>query len=122
MKIKNYIVEDRELFFEYIEKELCKNGISYVRIDNEIHFQNQIIRLYDIEDDLEKIIRFAIGKLDLEKRETIRLINVLKNQRNILLENPETYYESERKYQRMNKNIQKQQSNRVNQKLKTYGK
>lgn len=120
MKIKNFIVENKELILEYLERTLCQKGISYARIDNEIHFQNQIIRLYDIENDLEEIIRFVIGKMDMEKREMIRLINVLKNRRNILLENPETYYENERKYQRMNKNIQKQQSHQVNQKIKAY--
>lgn len=38
MKVKNYIVENCYEFIDKLERELCKKGISYVRIDREIHF------------------------------------------------------------------------------------
>lgn len=46
MIVKNYLVSDKEIYLEYLIKELIKYNISYVLIDNyEIHFTNYIIRL-----------------------------------------------------------------------------
>lgn len=159
MQIKNYIVDNRELFFDYLEKELCQNGISYVRIDNEIHFQNKIIRLYDIKLDKRSIINFMFSKINIEERRVLNSIKELqcakrlgyedieiiinmqqsyenrpliesldtKHTKNIFykpedISNDINQYNSEKSYHPMNKTMQKQQANRVNQKLKMYQK
>lgn len=44
MVMKNYIVKNYKDIMDELERELCQNNISYVRIDNEIHFLDNIIR------------------------------------------------------------------------------
>lgn len=44
MNVKKYLVENSEYFMNELERQLCIQGISYVRIENEFHFNNQIIR------------------------------------------------------------------------------
>lgn len=158
MRIRNYIVENKDLFFDCLEKELCQNGISYVRISNEIHFQDQIIRLYDIELDKRAIINFMFSNISADERRILNslkelqcakklsfedieiIINMQQSYENRpLIESLDTnhiknnFYKSEelsidnkyvreKNYQSMNKTIQKQQANRVNQKLKMYKK
>ena len=48
MKIKYYITNDVKLIIELLERELCIRQISYVRVDNEIHFLDKIVRIIDI--------------------------------------------------------------------------
>lgn len=129
MQVKNYIVENRNLFFEYLEKELCQNGISYVRIDNEIHFEDQIIRLYDFELDKDSIILSAFNKIEVQNYTNKILIEVIDSN---LLERNFDYYKkcerdnfyniNEKNYQKINKRVQKQQSHKANQTLKMYKK
>ena len=52
MKIKNFLVEQINSVMDEIEKILCLEGISYIRVDNEIHCPNVILRFYDIENRL----------------------------------------------------------------------
>lgn len=47
MIVKNLFVNEVDIYIDELLKELIKNEISYVKIDNEIHFDNYIIRLYD---------------------------------------------------------------------------
>lgn len=122
MKVKNYIVENKKLFFDCIEKELCQKGISYVKVDSEIHFQNQIVRLYDIELDKTEIISFLLSRMNLEKKEINAIINKFKYSKNLFIETEEALTTNDKNYQKMNKTTQKQQSNQVNQKIKTYKK
>ena len=121
MKVKSYIVENYQLLMDYLEEELCKNGISYVRIDNEIHFLDQIIRFFDFEIDREMIIIWGLGKyeefLDIQDRFTLANLS-FDDVRDYV---PEIIYIRDDKcYQRRNKFIKKQESNQVNQKLKKY--
>ena len=48
MKIIYYITNDVKLIIELLERELCIRQISYVRVDNEIHFLDKIVRIIDI--------------------------------------------------------------------------
>lgn len=51
MQVKNMIITtDKDLFMELLEKELINNCISYVRIDNEFHFEDKIYRFYSPKD------------------------------------------------------------------------
>ena len=129
MKVKNYIIENRDLFFECLERELCQNGISYVRIKNEIHFQDQIIRLYDFELDKDSIIVCAFNKMKEQlniNNMLIRIteINPFENNLNYYrnFKNNNNDYINEKNYQKINKRVQKRQSNQVKQKLKMYKK
>lgn len=54
MKVKNILVNGKNVFLDILIRELIKYNISYVLIDNyEIHFDNYIIRLYDLSDILK---------------------------------------------------------------------
>ena len=120
MKIRNYIVENYQLLMDCLEKELCKNGISYVRIDNEIHFQNQIIRFYDIELDIKEIISWLFTKIEIEDPIERFVLNPMVFNNIELLPEEKRFTNLEKNYQSRNKFIQKQESNMVNQKLKRY--
>lgn len=135
MKIKNYLVENYQLLMGCLEEELCKNSISYVRIDNEIHFLDYIIRFYDLELDKSAIINWIFyNQLRFEKIEIIESSPFNENQGPIftrlnqdyikLLDkkneiNPDLFPKN---YQSRNKYIQKQESHKVKQKLKSYRK
>lgn len=126
MKIRNFFVENREIFMDCLENELCKNGISYIKIDNEIHFLDQIIRLYDFKIDREIIIR--IGFSNLEKESFVSEINdsifcIPQNFSFIELKpKAEQNITISKNYQSRNRYIQKQEANSVKQKLKRYSK
>jgi len=49
MKIKRILVEEKEFVMGEIERFLCIEGISYVKVENEIHIPNLILRFYDFE-------------------------------------------------------------------------
>lgn len=45
--VVNYLLESnelRELILDKIERKLCEDGISYVKVDNEIHFLDVMFR------------------------------------------------------------------------------
>lgn len=50
MKIKRILVEEKEFVMGEIECFLCKQGISYVKVENEIHIPNLILRFFDFEE------------------------------------------------------------------------
>lgn len=47
MIVKNVFVFNRDTFEDDLIKELIVNGVSYVQIDHEIHFDNYIYRFHD---------------------------------------------------------------------------
>lgn len=57
MKIKYYITNDVKLIIELLERELCVRQISYVRVDNEIHFLGKIVRIIDINTDKKQTVK-----------------------------------------------------------------
>lgn len=52
MKIKNFLVEQIDHIMDEVERILCLEGISYIKVDNEIHCPNLILRFYDMENRL----------------------------------------------------------------------
>lgn len=52
MKVKNILVYEKEKYIDLVIKELIKDGISYVQIDNELHFDDYIFKFYDINDKI----------------------------------------------------------------------
>ena len=105
MNVKEYFVENSEYFMNELERQLCIQGISYVRIDNEFHSNDQIIRFIDFNDFRETMIKEKMKEeIDFFKP----LIVVEEN-----YEKRTPYYESR------NKKMNRQESHLVKQKLKT---
>lgn len=123
MQIKNYIVDNIDVIIDSLERELCKQGISYVRIENEFHFNNQIIRLYDLVLHRKIIYEWLLSK------EFEELNNNLEETFNLSRSFVEHYVpplcefdflKDEKTYKPRRKNNYKQESKRVNQLLKKY--
>lgn len=113
MKVKNYIVENCYEFIDELERELCIRGISYVKIDREIHFLNQIIRFYDFELDKDIIYSMMINSININNGNVVCLdlskyIDYSSNKDNV----------NKVFYQKQNKKTLKYESNTVNQKIK----
>lgn len=119
MKVKNYIVENYQLLMDSIEEELCKKGISYVRIDNEIHFLDQIIRFLDFEVDKREIIAWGFSKIAVEVEDRLAFPN-LSFDDTICFVPERIVFDDDKCYQLRNKNNFKRESNLVKQKLKKY--
>ncbi len=139
MKVRYYIVENCYEFIDTLERELCQKGISYVRIDTEIHFLDQIIRFLDFDLDMDLIVKLYYSKLEPRLTNDITLFTDL-NQNDYLDFIPQNNYldfipqnntyqqyhtkftHNNHTYQQLNKRMLKNQSNNVNQKLKRYKK
>ena len=67
MKIKTILTEQIDYTMDQIERYLCINQISYVRVDNEIHCQDLIIRFFDFEKDKREI---RAGLLEIFEKES----------------------------------------------------
>ena len=134
MKVRYYIVENCYEFIDTLERELCQKGISYVRIDTEIHFLDQIIRFLDFDLDMDLIVKLYYSKLEPRLTNDITLFTDLNQndyldfipQNNYLDFIPQNNYldfiPQNTTYQQLNKRMLKNQSNNVNQKLKRYKK
>lgn len=129
MIVKNYIVENYREFMNELEKELCQNGISYVRIDNEIHFLDKIIRFIDFDID-RKLIYAGCSVIEYEKwkNSLSHLAEMLSddviNEKSCTFYTPNSHHGSSyygfKQYQTRNKKMQKYESQTVKQKLKKY--
>lgn len=121
MIIKNYIVNASEKFMDCLEQELCKNGISYVRIDNKIHFLDRILRFYDPEVDKEAILIFALSQISIQE---IKAVEFTRSKQDFIEFVPKSevieWKGLAKPYQARNKFIQKQESYKVKQQLKMY--
>ena len=111
MRVRNFIIENRNLFMDTLEKELCIYGISYVRIDNEIHFLDQIIRFYDIQE-IKIPTLLEMDMISLIKKYPI--INV-KYLHHFEIKNNTSF-------QKRNYKIQQQESHKVKKQLKRFSK
>ena len=60
MQIKNILVEQKEYVMSEIERFLCVEGISYVKVDNEIHSPNLILRFYEFKEYLDSMINVRL--------------------------------------------------------------
>lgn len=54
MIVRDVLVVERRLFEESLIKELILLGVSYVQVDNEIHFDNYIYRFYELNMVIEE--------------------------------------------------------------------
>ena len=72
MDIRNIYSNAKEKVIDYLLRYLCQHNISYVRVENEVHFLDKIYRFYDskdnsLEDTLEKIYK-TLNELEVSKR------------------------------------------------------
>ena len=128
MNVKKYLVENSEYFMNELERQLCIQGISYVRIENEFHFNNQIIRFFDFNDFRETMIKEKMKEeIDFFKPLTLVSQNnepifvtffVLKFFKPLIVVE-ENYEKRTPYYEPRNKKMNRQESHLVKQKLKT---
>ena len=72
MNIKNIYTNAKEEVIDFLLRYLSQHNISYVRVENEVHFLDEIYRFYDskdnsLEDTLEKIYK-TLNELEVFKR------------------------------------------------------
>lgn len=71
MNVKYFVTNDSILILNLLEKELCVRGISYVRIDNEVHFKNNIVRILDLDKHRKECIGLSFNKIEKRNLEDI---------------------------------------------------
>lgn len=76
MNIKYFLTNEKTFILDLLEKELCINGISYVRIDNEVHFENNIIRVLDYVEDKRIIYNLVMNNRHIELINSINTISL----------------------------------------------
>ena len=72
MNIKNIYTNAREEVIDFLLRYLSQHNISYVRVEDEVHFLDKIYRFYNskdnsLEDALEKIYK-TLNELEVSKR------------------------------------------------------
>ena len=72
MNIKNIYTNAKEEVIDFLLRNLSQHNISYVRVEDEVHFLDKIYRFYDskdnsLEDALEKIYK-TLNELEVSKR------------------------------------------------------
>lgn len=120
MQVKNIVITgDKKYFIEILIKELIDNCISYVQIDNEFHFEDKIIRIYDKKDYQEAVAStLATDIISLIN------INIEKNQQQYKPENSLVsldegkYFTSSVNKPNGNKRLIKEQNRLANRKIK----
>ena len=72
MNIKNIYTNAKEEVIDFLLRYLSQHNISYVRVEDEVHFLDKIYRFYNskdnsLEDTLEKIYK-TLNELEVSKR------------------------------------------------------
>ena len=72
MDIKNIYTSSKEEVIDFLLRYLSQHNISYVRVEDEVHFLDKIYRFYNskdnsLEDTLEKIYK-TLNELEVSKR------------------------------------------------------
>jgi len=75
MNIKNIYTNAKEEVIDFLLRYLSQHNISYVRVEDEVHFLDKIYKFYDskdnsLEDALEKIYK-TLNELEVSKRLSI---------------------------------------------------
>ena len=72
MDIKDIYTNAKEEVINFLLKNLSQYNISYVRVEDEVHFSDKIYRFYDsrdnsLDDALEKLYN-SLNELEVSKR------------------------------------------------------
>ena len=73
--IRYRFVSDKKSTMEKIKHFLCRMGISYVNVENEIHCANRILRFYSFDEYRDSMISGEEMEI-IEKDENLELIEV----------------------------------------------
>ena len=78
MIVKNFYVSDKDYFIEYLIRYLIKYGISYcfLKEENEIHFDNYIIRFHvkvNEIDNISALLNTLIDTISMDKNEILKV-------------------------------------------------
>lgn len=68
MRVKNFLVDERAIVMDELERFLCIQGISYVKVENEIHCQDLILKFYEFEEYLQSdalLHQMTEGSMDI---------------------------------------------------------
>lgn len=110
-RVRNIIVSDRELFEEELILGLIKNEISYVKIEHEFHFLDQIYRFYDSED-LHVISLYSMPAIEYKKDKLF--LNFVNESIEYLPSDNCNDLKTERKFEKVNKRMLKANNRQVN--------
>lgn len=104
MIVRNILVNKSEEIIDLLVRELIKYGISYVLIDNEIHFDNYIFKFYNIGDYATKLrkIQLTMENFEIEREEF----------------QPTYKYREEKNIPKLNKKLIKANNRFINNKIK----
>lgn len=111
MRVVNILISDKKIFIEEIIKELIVNNISYVQIDNELHFSDKIYRFYDQEDLLKNKELFLMNEIKLDTDISLDTTDLLDYEKNIFTKIEHNYKNQSKK---MIKNQNKLVKRRIN--------
>ena len=81
MRVKKILVNDVSIVMDLLIRELIKEEISYVKVDNEIHFEDSIYRFYNIEEkeliksEDDKRIELLLNTIKEDKTLFVPLLN-----------------------------------------------
>ncbi len=80
MIVRNVFIDDFDLYIEILLRDLIKLGINYTLVENEVHFDNYIIRIYetkintDFIDNIRKVACKEVDEVDDNYRINKKLI------------------------------------------------
>lgn len=73
-RVRNYFVTDIDSFEEHLVRDLIRNNINYLQIENEFHFLGKVYRFFDIS--VEKFYEFILDDYkNLEDGEFIKFLS-----------------------------------------------
>lgn len=64
MIIRDFTTNNLELIMDIIIRELIKRDMSYVRVDNELHFDNHIFRFHEKREYENNLVAIPINILE----------------------------------------------------------
>lgn len=111
MIVKDFYVSDKAYFIEYLIRYLIKYGISYcfLKEENEIHFDNYIIRFHGKVNEIDNISALLNTLMDTISMDKNEFLKVSENKEFI----------DKKVYQRRNKMLIKQENRRYSKLINT---
>lgn len=117
MIVKKIMINNKEQFIDLLLRELILRGISYVQIDNEIHFDQYIIRFYDSKKDLKEIVEICFKKIEIQ--EPCSFIDYLSNKSNFIEPIEPIFDTKEQTYRKLTKKLIKSQNKQISKLIRT---
>lgn len=76
-RVKNILVNDVNCYTDLLARSLCQNGINYVQIENEFHFDDMIYRIYGFDEYLELCSQQESVIINPEQLQNMDLTSIL---------------------------------------------